>query len=220
MIKRELIFYLLISFSITCIAQNELDSQGRRHGEWKLNFEGSSNPKMIGTYEHGKQVGKFKYYKKGFYDHPSAILNFPEESDSVHAIYYTQKGKPISEGKLVDRKREGEWLYYHQDSDSIMLIENYRNDSLNGLQKTFYPNGQLAEKTEYLEGKQHGESFIYNEEGKVTKYYNYRNGQLHGQAIIYNAEGEKLQEGQYVEGKKSGTWKYYSDGKLEKEENF
>lgn len=220
MFKRGLIFCLTLSFSTICISQNERDSLGRRHGEWKLNFEDTSEPKFQGTYIHGKQVGKFKYYKKGFYDHPSAILDFSTESDSVHATYYTQKGKPISEGKLVDRKREGKWIYYHKDSDNIMLEEIYKNDLLHGVQKTYYPSGQVAEKTGYYNGKQHGESYIYNKDGKVTKFYTYKNGQLNGKVVIYNSEGQKLKEGEYTDGKKSGTWKYYADGKLEREESF
>ena len=40
------------------------DAQGKRHGEWKVNFPGSNQTKFEGTFNHGKETGKFKFYKK------------------------------------------------------------------------------------------------------------------------------------------------------------
>lgn len=220
MFKHRLIFLLILMVSGYTFSQNQVDSDGKRHGHWKVNFEGTSNPKFEGNFEHGQEVGTFKFYKKGFYDHPSAILNFEKGRDSVQATYYTQQGKPISEGKLIDRKREGKWVYYHQKSDSIMMTEFYRNDKLHGLQKTYYTNGQLAEKTSYVEGVRHGESCIYAKNGQATKQLNYQHGQLHGPVLHFTPKGEKTLEGNYTEGEKSGTWKYYIDGKLDREEEY
>ncbi|MCG9973314.1 toxin-antitoxin system YwqK family antitoxin [Christiangramia crocea] len=206
--------------TVICHSQNKVDEEGRRHGHWKVNFEGTSSPKFEGNFVHGKETGIFKFYKKGFYDHPTAIMNFEEAKDSVHVTYYTQKGKPISEGNMLNRKREGKWVYYHQKSDSIMMTEVYKNDKLNGLQKTYFPNGQLAEKTSYRDGLKHGESYIYTENGQVTKHLNYKNGELHGDAVYYTPKGEKTMEGVYKEGQKTGTWKYYTDGKLDREQEY
>ncbi|GAA4319922.1 hypothetical protein GCM10023115_46670 [Pontixanthobacter gangjinensis] len=220
--NKHLIFLILsLSFSTLCKSQNnQLDSQGRRHGYWKVDFEGTFDPKFEGNFEHGQETGIFKFYKKGFYQHPSAIMEFQEDTDSVQVTYFTQSGKPISEGKMLNKKREGEWLYFHQQSDSIMMKEDYRNDLLHGLQETFYPNGKLAEKTEYSKGEKHGKSFIYADNGQVTKELTYQNGKLHGPATYYNVKSEKTMEGSYLEGNKFGTWKYYSEGKLEREEDY
>jgi len=221
MIKHYFNIALLILFSANSIAQeNEFDDEGKRDGHWKVNFEGTSNPKFEGNFEHGKETGTFKFYKKGFYDHPAAIMNFEQAQDSVHVMYYTQTGKAISEGMILNKKREGRWVYYHQKSDSIMMVESYKNDTLNGLQKTYFTNGKLAEKTNYVNGQKDGESFIYADNGKITKELNYRNGELHGTAIYYTPKGVKTIEGQYTEGQKIGSWKYFSDGKLEKEEDY
>lgn len=93
--------------------------------------------------------------KKGFYEHPSAIMDFGNGQDSVSVTYYTQTGKPISQGKMIDRLREGKWTYFHQMNDSVMMIEHYKNDKLNGFQETFYPDGKLAEKNPLCHGR-HG----------------------------------------------------------------
>ena len=216
-------FFLMLTccFTIICNSQNnQFDQENRRHGTWKVDFEGTTNPKFEGKFDHGREVGIFKFYKKGYYDHPAAIMNFNDGKDSVQVTYYTQQGKPISEGKMLDKKREGKWIYFHQESDSIMMTERYKNDKLNGLQETFFTNGKLAEKTEYSNGEKNGESLIFADNGEITKKLTYKNGKLHGPAIYYNLNGEKIMEGHYQEGSKSGHWKYFKDGKLEREEDY
>ena len=217
------LFFLFLSLylSVVCVAQeNQFDDQGRRHGAWKVDFEGTSNPKFEGTFNHGEETGKFKFYKKGFYEHPAAVMNFEKAKDTVQVTYYTQKGYPISKGTMLNKKREGKWLYFHQESDSIMMTEDYKNDSLHGFQKTYFKNGNLAEKTEYSYGEKNGESIIYADNGQITKKLNYKNGQLHGLAEYFTVKGEKIREGFYKEGSKSGHWKYYNEGVLENEEDY
>lgn len=221
MIKQYL--YIVVSilfFTDTQAQKNQYDEEGNRHGYWQVDFEGTSKPKFEGNFNHGQETGEFKFYKKGFYDHPTAIMNFESDRDSVKVTYYTQKGKAISEGMMIDKKREGKWLYFHQESDSIMMTEVYKNDTLNGLQKTYFPNGKLAEKTNYQNGNKHEESLIYADNGQVTKKLQYKDGELHGAALYFTPTGDKLMEGSYTEGRKSGTWKYYSEGKLEREEDY
>ncbi len=221
MYKQPFFTILISCYSVFCTGQNnQFDEEGRRHGEWKVDFKGTSNPKFEGKFDHGQEIGTFKFYKKGFYDHPSAIMNFQENKDSVQVTYYTQTGKPISEGMMLDKKREGKWVYYHKDSDSIMMIEEYKKDKLHGFQKTFFPNGQLAEKTEYTKGMKNGESTIYADNGQVTKKLQFINGELYGPAFYYNVNGEKIMEGFYTEGRKTGHWKFYEEGKLKNEEDY
>ncbi|CAL67185.1 toxin-antitoxin system YwqK family antitoxin [Christiangramia forsetii] len=221
MIKHYFNIALLILISANSIAQeNEFDNDGKRDGHWKVNFEGTSNTKFEGNFEHGKETGTFKFYKKGFYDHPTAIMDFEQAQDSVHVTYYAQSGKSISEGMMLDKKREGKWVYYHQKSDSIMMIESYKNDKLNGLQKTYFTNGKLAEKTNYVHSQKHGESLIYADNGQVTKELHYKEGELHGPAVYYTPKGIKTIQGQYQEGRKTGNWRYFSDGELEREEDY
>ena len=220
MIKQPLIYFVFLFITGNYTAQiNEKDKNGLRNGPWKVNFEGTNKPKFEGTFRHGKEVGFFKFYKRGFYEHPAAIMNFKDDSDSVSVTYYTQTGKPISKGVLINRQREGKWLYFHEKTDSIMMEEHYERDKLQGQQITYYPDGQIAEKTFYDSGQKHGESLIFAKNGQITKRLNYDSGELHGPAAYFNPQGEKIMEGNYSSGRKTGLWKYYSEGKLEREEN-
>ncbi|MDT0686170.1 toxin-antitoxin system YwqK family antitoxin [Autumnicola psychrophila] len=216
-----ILLFLLIGMQLFSQEEiNQLDSEGRRHGKWTVNFKGTSQLKFEGIFEHGKETGEFRFYKRGFDNHPSAILHFKEQIDSVTATYYTQKGEPISTGRLIDQKREGKWIYYHQASRDTMMIENYQSDQLNGLQKTFFKNGKLAEKSKYKNGKKNGQSFVYSEEGVLLQELNYENGELHGPVTYYNAEGDTLIEGQYIRDQKKGNWKYFQNKKLTEEKEL
>ncbi|MFD1095425.1 toxin-antitoxin system YwqK family antitoxin [Salegentibacter chungangensis] len=215
--------YLFLVLCLPLFAQegiNKYDEEGKRHGLWRKNFEGSDQLRFEGHFNHGEEAGDFKFYKKGFEKHPSAIISFNKDSDSVMVTYYTQEGKPISEGKMLDKKREGKWVYYHKDSDSIMMTENYVHGKLEGKQCTYFTNGKLTEKTEYKNNKKHGESFIYADNGQVIQHLHYANGELHGPATYYNASGEKLIEGQYTRDQKKGEWKYYKEEELQEKKDY
>lgn len=219
---RHKLIYLFSVFSVFLNAQegiNQYDREKQRHGPWKVHFEGTNQIKFEGNFVHGEETGEFKFYKEGFDEHPSAIIHF-EKDGFATATYYSQKGKPISRGKLKNKEREGEWVYFHNKSEDTMMVENYTNGKLQGIQKTYFPNGELAEKTEYREGKKHGESFIYSDSGKLLQHFTYKNDEFHGPAIYYNAKGEKTIEGEYYEDRKTGTWKYYENGNLDEEKEY
>lgn len=219
---RHKLIYLFSMFSIFLQAQdslNQYDKEKRRHGQWKVNFEGTSQLKFEGNFIHGQETGKFKFYKKGFDEHPSAIINFEQEGLAT-ATYYSQKGKPISRGKLKNKEREGKWIYFHNKSEDTMMVEHYKNGKLEGLQITYFPNGEIAEKTQYSAGEKDGESLLFSESGKLLQQFTYKEGEFHGPAVYYNIEGEKIIEGEYREDRKTGTWKYYKNGSLDEEKEY
>ena len=181
---------------------NLTDAQGERHGEWKVNFPGTNQTKFEGSFNHGKETGKFKLYKKGYEKHPSAIMNFDTGSDSIAVKYYTQNGKVISEGMMLNKKRAGKWITYHQKSDQIMMTEYYKNDELNGLQTTYFKNGKVGEKTNYLNGIKNGSSQIYADNGQLLQDLYYKNGELDGHQTYYNPEGDLVAEGDYKNGQR------------------
>jgi len=181
---------------------NLSDAQGKRHGEWKVNFPGTNQTKFEGTFNHGKETGKFKFYKKGYENYPSAIMNFETGSDSIAVKYYTQKGEVISEGMMLNKKRAGKWTTYHHKSNQIMMTEYYKNDILNGLQTTYFKNGKVGEKTNYKNGIKDGSSQIYADNGQLLQDLHYKNGELDGHQTYYKPDGSLVAEGDYKNGRR------------------
>ena len=197
-----------------------MDAQGNRHGLWKKTYDGGKQLRYEGTFENGKEVGEFKFYCETCKDKPTVIKNFSGKDGMADVKYFTITGKLVSEGKMKDKDRVGEWVYYHEKSKEIMTRENYTNGKLQGKVITYYPNGKITEETTYKNGIKEGENNYYSPEGVLLKKLLYRNDQLQGAALHYDAYGNLVIEGFYKDGKKHGLWKYYKDGKVVLEETY
>lgn len=220
--RNIILFCSCICYSLCVFGQeyNAFDEKGKRHGKWKKYYDNSKQIRYQGTFEHGKEVGEFKFYKPSSGEQPTAIKIFSKDSDTATVKYFTVKGSVISEGKMIGKERVGEWKYYHQNSKKVMMIEYYSLGKLNGEQHTYFENGQLTEKTSYVDGKRNGKRIIYSEEGIIIKEFTYENDQLHGLTKYYDLQGELIIEGNYKRDRKDGVWKYYKNGKLDEQKLF
>ena len=201
---------------------NQFDSNGKRHGVWKKNFEDSNIIRYEGQFSHGKEIGLFKFYKN--YKKKailSATKQFTEEDNKAQVKFLASSGKVISEGRMDGKTYIGTWKYYQKNSDKLLTLEHYNNQGeLVGDRLVYYPNGQIAEKQYYIKGKLNDACLWYSEKNVVLKSFFYEKGELHGDAKFYNPKGELVSEGQYKRGKKDGLWKYYEKGDLIKEKDF
>ena len=226
MIKQNIIFVLILTFICTnSLAQeaiNQFDEHGKRHGVWKKNFDKTKQPRYQGQFDHGKEIGVFKFYtlKNG-----KSVLSATKEFDAKNSIakvkFFSSTGKLISEGSMNGKLYIGTWLYYHNKTEAIMTSETYNDvGELHGEKLVYYKTGQIAERANYAHGKIEGLSTWYSEKGTVLKEFLYENNELHGVSKYYDSEGELVAEGQYRNGMKHGIWKYYTNGKLTKETDF
>jgi antitoxin component YwqK of YwqJK toxin-antitoxin module len=193
---------------------NQVDEKGLKHGIWKGVYKESKRPRYEGTFEHGKETGLFKFFDDTKANTVIATRDFNPKDNSCYSIFYNQKGSKVSEGLLINKGREGEWKYYHFESDVIMTLENYKNDQLNGVKKVFYKSGDLAEETNFKKGLKDGVYKKIAENGVILEEINYRNDIFEGLSIFKNAKGELVSKGIYVNGKKEGNWQFLKKGKL------
>jgi len=201
---------------------NQFDANGKRHGIWKKNFEKTDKIRYQGEFFHGKEIGLFKFY---IYIKKRSVLTatkqFNEKDNSAEVKFFSSRGKVISEGKMNVKLYVGKWLYYHNNSEKIMTVENYNdNGVLHGKRFVYYKNGKLTEEANYIDGSIEGVSKWYSKEGVLLKAFIYENNELHGLAKYYAEDGVMLVQGSYKRGKKTGVWKYYNNGRLVKQKDF
>jgi len=215
------LFGSFLSFT-NLVAQevNQVDSNGERHGLWQKKYEGTNQLRYQGTFEHGKEIGTFKFYCEDCKKVPIAVKEFKANSVISDVKYFTPDGKLVSEGKMDGKKRIGKWLYYHKKSPKVMTSEFYKNGKLDGQKTTFYLNDVITEETSYINGLKEGANNYYSPDGVLLKKLQYKNDLLAGSAIYYDAGGNISIEGNYKNGKKDGLWKYYKNGKLTLEEIY
>jgi antitoxin component YwqK of YwqJK toxin-antitoxin module len=215
----------LIFLNVFCVcAQNDfnkLDEKGNKHGLWKGIYEDTKNPKYEGTFEHGKEVGIFTFFDNTKTRTVVATREFNPKDNSAYTVFYDKNKNKVSEGKVVDKLYEGQWKYYHKASKSIMAIENYSNGKLEGLRSVFYPNGKIAEEMIYKNNLKNGVYKRYTESGIIIEESNYKNDQYDGLAIFRDADdGTIVSKGKFTNGKKTGIWQFFENGKLVKETNM
>ena len=125
---------------------------------------------MNGSYHKGFKTGKWKYYFS-----ESVLLKEIQDYASENAyqcIQYDSMFQKIIRKGAIDKfgKQNGEWIQYHENSDSIKMISNYVVGKKVGLQLEFYKNGKLKRREMYHNNKLvKGE--LYDENGGKLKYY-------------------------------------------------
>ena len=210
--------YILISLliSVTFFPQviNKLDENGKKNGVWKGIYKESKRPRYEGTFEHGKEVGMFKFFDDTKAGTVIATREFNAKDNSCYTIFYNQNNKKVSEGKVINKQFDGEWKYYHEDLPTIMTLEPYVNGKLNGVRKVFYKNEEITEETTYKDGTKNGAYKSFAENGIVLEESVYKNGQYEGLVIFRNVENQIAAKGLFKNGKKVGMWKMLVKGKL------
>ena len=188
---------------------NQYHDDGTRHGVWEKKFEGRDQVRYSGQFDHGKEVGDFRFYSKGLEGHPTAIKTFSENGTKAEVKFYTQSGKLISKGIEINKKKEGKWEYYHNRGSKLMMVELYENGLLEGERLSYYENGRVSEKLEFLHGKKHGKQLVYSVKSVLIKEFTYENDELHGINKFYSGRGNLTIEGMYKNDRKQGVWKYF-----------
>ena len=202
--------FVLVVSNIWAQDINQFNSNGKRHGIWKKNYD-SGHLRYTGKFNNGKEVGTFKFYENSPAQIATIIKKFSIASDSAYVEYYTKKGKLKGKGYMIGKHRVGKWMYYFVNGN-VFSEENYANGKLDGVVHNYYPNGKLTEETYYKEGKKHGASSIFTEDGVQIEDVSYVEGKLHGKAKYFDLKGQLKETGMYKNGKRDGKWEFYIEG--------
>jgi len=223
MIKQKIFLFLIFTIILTPLSAqkstNKFDKAGKRNGLWTKNYHKTDQKRYEGKFVHGKEVDSFKYYtlSKGK-SVLSAVKVFNEKDSLADVTFFASNKKVISKGKMNGKRYVGQWIYYHNNSTAKMIVENFNEaGELDGERKVYYKNGSVAEQAFYKNDKLNGVAKWFLENNILIKSSHYKDDKLQGRTINYNAKGVIDSEGDYIANQKKGIWKYYKDGKLNRE---
>ncbi|AWG23436.1 hypothetical protein FFWV33_18820 [Flavobacterium faecale] len=219
-VQRIIFLFLIVNLSVNAQNNNKLDSNGKKDGLWKGFYQDSKRPKYEGTFAHGQEVGLFQFFDDTKVGSVIATRDFSAGDGSAYTIFYDQSKNKVSEGRVVNKQFEGLWKYYHQESAVVMTTENYKNGKLNGLRTVYYLSGKVAEETHYKDGLKEGPYKKYSENDIILESASFKADQYDGEAIYKEADGKVVSHGKFLNGKKVGIWKFFENGKLQKETNM
>ena len=176
-------------------------------------------------------------YKKGFIVDRTKINRLDKYNRKQGKwISFWDNGKYKLEGVFKNDKKNGYFKKYSKKGD-LISIEKYIDDILQPeaaeiqkleVEKEYYTDGKVKSTTLYRNGIREGIRIEFSPEGQIIQAIEYRNGILAGEGLVledgsrnghwkeYYPNGSLKAEGDYNNGKKTGTWKYFhSNGKLE-----
>ena len=214
--KIALVIFLFITTMLTAQSSlNQFDTAGKRHGEWKKLHQ-NGNIRYKGNFNHGKEIGTFKFYAITGEIHPVVIKEFTAKNNITDVQFFSSKGILESQGQMDGKKRMGIWTYFFKDKKTVLSTESYKNGLLDGEFKIYYKSGILTEVSQYKLGKLHGKRIRYSDKGVENENLTYKEGIMHGFAIIYDEKGEVFAKGNYENGIKKGVWEFNMDGEMVK----
>lgn len=219
-IFRILVIFLCCQAVFSQTDNNPVDDKGKKHGVWKGFYQESGRPRYEGTFEHGKEVGVFNFFDDTKAKSIIASRTFNANDNSCYTVFYDQNKNVVSEGKEINKLREGTWKYYHKASKSIMTVENYKGGKLDGTKIVYYPSGKVVDETNYKNGLKEGAYRKYSESGVVMESCFFKNGEYEGEAVYKDPNDLVVARGMFKNGKKVGVWQFFVDGKLTSEENM
>lgn len=208
----------IIFFFIVFIGQsraqdsiNQLDKNGKFHGKYRK-LHSNGNLRYEGTFQHGKEVGVFKFYAVTGEKNPIAVKEYNTKNDSIKVAFYSNSGKLQSNGVMLGKNRVGKWQYYFSDGKTLLSVENYKDDLLDGPMIVYFKNGKTTEISNYKAGKLHGNKKRFSDDGFIVEDLTYVYGTVHGPAKLYDEKGELYGKGNYENGLKTGTWEFKING--------
>ena len=187
---------------------NQVDTKGLKQGYWKKEYP---NGKTLyeGQFKDGKPVGIMKrYYETG---ELRVKMFYCENSDYTKATFYYDDGEIAAEGTYCQEKKDSLWKYYSFYTGTITSTEVYNKGVKNGIEKQYYPSGQVSEETEWVNNAKHGIWNQYFDDGiqKLKAFHSYNN--VNGPYTLYWPNGNILILGNYVDNKRHGNWTFFTE---------
>lgn len=83
---------------------------------------------------------------------------------------FTGRVKGLSEGSIIDGKKEGPWIEFHKKR-RLYLKGNYKDGSRNGSWTAYWSSGQLVHQAIFKNGVREGNWKDYISDGNVARMF-------------------------------------------------
>ncbi len=218
---KKLLFMLFFSMALLpwAMGQNRTDTRGLRQGKWVGTYS-NGDIRYRGQFHDGKPFGTFIYF------YPAGMIKakmvYTDGSHVAHVKSFQLSGKPMAEGKFINRKKDSTWLYFSDVDGKLALEENFKDGVKDGLTIIYYANsGKPSELTDFKNGRKNGRWIKYFPNGKVSTSGFYVNDTLQGAFRVFDINGKLLMQGQYKNALQEGVWMTYDSlGNIQKKEIF
>jgi len=218
MINIKRLFIVTVLFTVFFVSNaisqevNKVDENGNKTGVWTKKYP-NGRLRYKGEFKNGKEVGTFRFYNNTTSSIPHIVKEYSDNGNYSYIKFFNRDGNVKTEGKMIERKREGKWVYYFTNGN-VFSEEYYKNGKLDGVLKNYYANKNVTEETAYKNGLKNGVSKIFTESGVLIEEVVYVDGKLNGPAKYFDLKGVIKESGNYKNNNRDGKWEYYIDGEI------
>ncbi|MBN2524099.1 MAG: toxin-antitoxin system YwqK family antitoxin [Bacteroidales bacterium] len=142
----------------------------------------------------------------------------------------SHKGIVITENELPEeifylpdqiKPYTGRCIMHYNNTGIIKQEMTFRNGKLDGEFITYYKDGSINRKGEFIDGRYNGKWEQWAENGKKLYEVHYKNDSLCGDFRIWYSTGVLKQKGVYAENTRSGLWIEYDEaGMIIRKKNY
>ncbi|MCC7332694.1 MAG: hypothetical protein IT232_08810 [Flavobacteriales bacterium] len=190
----------------------------------------------------GRIITVFNYKKGTFLNKES--INRKDNQNKKQGLWKTfhENGKSKIEATYKNDLLNGYYKEYNNKGQLINAILYINGEAQKfaeelaklDIKKEFFENGKIKKEAVFdADGKEHGTSKYYDENGKINRTEHYFHGILLAKGNIdemerrqgyweeYYFDGQLKSKGKYIDGKKIDEWEYFfNNGKLEQKGNY
>lgn len=140
--------------------------------------------------------------------------------EGVWTFYYDSTNYVAWEIGFSGGKKNGMHLYLGPDGDSTRL-ENYKDDLLHGVKRTYFPDNIVEREIYYVNGLMDGSFKSFNRQGVLLQEVNYKEGKKNGELKYYFEDGKEQLIEHWAMDVKEGEFKgLFQDGKVQFQEFY
>ncbi|NGX58787.1 MAG: hypothetical protein K940chlam3_01695, partial [Chlamydiae bacterium] len=175
----------------------EFDESGSKTAEYFLR-----NDKLHGTY-------------REWFPNDQIKIDYTFVSGKQDGVQkeYNERGELILEFHMKNGKRHG--LYQEK-----LANLNFDQGDYHGIQKRWYPNGQLQSEENYENGEKHGLCRAWYSNGNLAVEGHFVQGKEDGVHKLWGEEGTFIAESSYLNGEYHGRSSEWTDGSLKKKIHY
>ena len=215
--RSSFLFVILFVLSLSMVGQNsenKLNSNGKKQGYWKK-YDDKGVLLYEGTFDNDVPVGTFKYYHKN--GKLKSITTFQQGVHKVHTVMYDENENKSAEGNFINQEKDSIWNYYNPKGQ-LINVESYKKGKKEGIWRVYSSQtGILLEEKKYSDDRLNGTYRSFFADGNLQNRIDYINGEMNGIVESYYPENKIYIRGTYHNGLKVKKWDYYDeDGKIRK----
>lgn len=137
-----------------------------------------------------------------------SIIHYRFGKETGKSVYMFQRPNTVEiEVEMKKGKRNGKFYRYFENGnlDTYCI---YVNDSIEGIETMYTPNGEKIQETTYTHGRKNGPHREYHVNGQIKAEGNFKNNLFDGDWIYYDERGVVVGEGTFKDG--TGTLTAYN----------